>query len=84
MYFDPRYTTLDEMPAIIELVRSVRISELEASGKYDEEELKTLKDIKQEKDPTLRRQLIEKYAGIQNTNEVAEPDLTNLELKIFE
>ena len=84
MYFDPRYTTLDEMPAIIELVRSVRISELEASGKYDEAELKTLKDIKQEKDPTLKRQLIEQYAGIQNTNEVAEPDLTNLELKIYE
>jgi hypothetical protein len=84
MYFDPRYTTLDEMPAIIELVRSVRISDLEASGKYDQKELNILKDIKQEKDPTLKRQLIEKYAGILNTNENPEPDLTNLELKIFE
>lgn len=84
MYFDPRYTTLDEMPAVIELVRSVRISELEASGKYDKKELKILKDIKQEKDPTLKRQLIEKYAGILNTNESPEPDMNNLELKIFE
>lgn len=84
MYFDPRYTTLDEMPALIEIQRNVRISELEASGKYDQKVLEELKEINTEKDPTLRRQLIEQYAGIQNPTEVAEPDLKNLELKIYE
>lgn len=84
MYFDPRYTTLDEMPAIIEIARNVRISELEASGKYDNKELEKLKEIKGEKDPTMRRRLIEQYAGIMNVDEVAEPDMNNLELKIYE
>jgi len=83
MYFDPRYTTLDEMPAIIEIARNVRISELEASGKYDQEILDELKEIITTKDPTLKNELIEKYAGI-TQNEVAEPDLHNLELKIYE
>ena len=84
IYFDPRYTTLDEMPAIIEIARNVRISELQASGKYDDEILEELKTIQWEKDESLRRQVIERIAGIQNTTDVPEPDFNNLELKIYE
>lgn len=84
MYFDPRYTTLDEMPALIEIQRSVRISDLEASGKYDNKILEELKEITTTKDPELKRQLIEAIAGIIDSNERPTPDLTNLELKIYE
>ena len=84
MYFDPRYTTLDEMPALIEIQRSVRISDLEASGKYDQEILDELKEITTTKDPELKRQLIEAIAGIIDSNENPTPDLKNLELKIYE
>jgi len=84
MYFDPRYTSLDEMPALIEIQRSVRISDLEASGKYDQEILDELKEITTTKDPELKRQLIEAIAGIVDSNENPTPDLKNLELKIYE
>lgn len=62
IYFDPRYTTLDEMPAIVEIARNVRISELEASGKYDKKILEELKTIQTEQDETLRRNLINALA----------------------
>jgi len=84
IYFDPRYTTLDEMPAIVEIARNVRISELQASGKYDDEVLEELKTIQGEKDESLRRQVIERIAGITNSGDVPEPDFNNLELKIYE
>jgi hypothetical protein len=50
------------MPAIIEIARNVRLSELEASGKYDKKILEELKDIQSEKDETLRRNLINSIA----------------------
>lgn len=84
IYFDPRYTTLDEMPAIIEIARNVRISELEASGKYDKKILEELKTIQNEKDETLRRNLINSIAWIANQDDRPEPDFNNLELKIYE
>ena len=72
------------MPAIIEIARNVRISELEASGKYDKKILEELKEIQNEKDETLRRNLINSIAGIANLDERPEPDFNNLELKIYE
>ena len=84
IYFDPRYTTLDEMPAIVEIARNVRISELEASDKYDDEILEELKTIQQERDEGIRREIIERIAGIQSAQDRPEPDFNNLELKIYE
>ena len=72
------------MPAIVEIARNVRISELQATGNYDDEILEGLKTIQGEKDESLRRQVIERIAGITNSGDVPEPDFNNLEIKIYE
>ena len=89
VYVDPRYNSLHEMPAIVEIEEGIRLSELkrkEKSGEYFN--ISKVKDLVNginpfNDDEDNDRESLFAQAGVTNENKKPAPDKNSINLKVY-